>query len=41
MSYVRGAVHSEEGELLCSFAQEALIRPLRTTDTAIDASARF
>jgi len=41
MSYVRGAVHSEEGELLCSFAQEALIRPLRTTDTSIDASARF
>jgi acyl-CoA thioesterase II len=41
MSYVRGAVHSEEGALLCSFAQEALIRPLRTTDTAIDSSARF
>jgi acyl-CoA thioesterase len=41
MSYVRGAVHSEEGELLCSFAQEALIRPLRTTDTSIDANARF
>jgi acyl-CoA thioesterase II len=41
MSYVRGAVHSEEGELLCSFAQEALIRPLRTSDTAIDSRARF
>src|ERR1700755_2241399 len=41
MSYVRGTVHSEEGELLCSFAQEALIRPLRTTDTAIDARSRF
>ena len=41
MSYVRGAVHSEEGELLASFAQEGLIRPLRTTDTSIDARARF
>ncbi len=41
MSYVRGTVHSEEGELLCSFAQEALIRPLRTSDTSIDARSRF
>jgi len=41
MSYVRGTVHSEEGELLCSFAQEALIRPLRKSDTAIDSRARF
>ncbi len=41
MSYVRGTVHSEEGELLASFAQEALIRPLRTSDTAIDARSRF
>ena len=41
MSYVRGAVHSEAGELLASFAQEALIRPLRTSDTAIDSRARF
>jgi acyl-CoA thioesterase len=41
MSYVRGAVHTEEGELLASFAQEALIRPLRTSDTAIDARSRF
>lgn len=41
MSYVRGTVHAEEGELLCSFAQEALIRPLRTSDTAIDSRARF
>ena len=41
MSYVRGAVHTEEGELLASFAQEALIRPLRTSDTAIDSRARF
>ncbi|WP_156661551.1 acyl-CoA thioesterase II [Mycobacterium sp. 852002-51163_SCH5372311] len=41
MSYVRGAVHTEEGELLASFAQESLIRPLRTTDTAIDSRSRF
>src|SRR5580693_53192 len=41
MSYVRGAVHAQEGELLCSFAQEALIRPLRTTDTAIKTEARL
>jgi acyl-CoA thioesterase II len=41
MSYVRGAVHTEEGELLASFAQESLIRPLRTSDTAIDSRARF
>jgi acyl-CoA thioesterase II len=41
MSYVRGAVHTEEGDLVCSFAQEALIRPLRTTDTAIDSRTRF
>jgi acyl-CoA thioesterase II len=41
MSYVRGAVHTEEGELIASFAQEALIRPLRTSDTAIDARSRF
>jgi acyl-CoA thioesterase II len=41
MSYIRGAVHSEEGELLASFAQEALIRPLRTSDTTIDSKSRF
>ncbi|WP_375483361.1 acyl-CoA thioesterase [uncultured Mycobacterium sp.] len=41
MSYVRGAVHTEEGELIASFAQEALIRPLRQTDTAIKAQARL
>ncbi|BBZ50053.1 thioesterase family protein [Mycobacterium heidelbergense] len=41
MSYVRGTVHTQEGELLASFAQEALIRPLRTTDAAIDSRARF
>jgi acyl-CoA thioesterase II len=41
MSYVRGAVHTQEGELLASFAQDALIRPLRATDTAIKTEARF
>jgi acyl-CoA thioesterase len=41
MSYVRGAVHTEEGELVASFAQDALIRPLRTTDTAIKTEARL
>jgi acyl-CoA thioesterase-2 len=41
MSYVRGAVHTEAGGLIASFAQDAMIRPLRTTDTSIDASARL
>jgi len=41
MSYVRGAVHTEEGELIASFAQEALIRSLRVTDTAIKTEARL
>jgi acyl-CoA thioesterase-2 len=41
MSYVRGTVHTEEGELIASFAQEALIRPLRTSDTAIKTEARL
>jgi acyl-CoA thioesterase len=41
MSYVRGTVHTEQGELLASFAQEALIRPLRTSDTSIDTRSRF
>jgi acyl-CoA thioesterase-2 len=41
MSYVRGAVHTEEGELIASFTQEALIRPLRTSDTAIKTQARL
>ena len=41
MSYVRGAVHTEEGELIASFAQEALIRPLRTSDSAIKTEARL
>ncbi len=41
MSYVRGAVHTEEGELIASFTQDALIRPLRTTDTAIKEQSRL
>jgi acyl-CoA thioesterase II len=41
MSYVRGAVHTQEGELIASFAQDALIRPLRTTDTSIKAESRL
>ena len=41
MSYVRGAVHTEEGELIASFAQDALIRPLRTTDTVIKEQSRL
>jgi acyl-CoA thioesterase-2 len=41
MSYVRGTVHTEEGEMLASFAQDALIRPLRTTDTSIAAESRL
>ena len=41
MSYVRGAVHTEAGELIASFAQDAMIRPLRTTDTSISTTARL
>lgn len=41
MSYIRGAVHTEEGELIASFSQDALIRPLRTTDTSIKAESRL
>ena len=41
MSYVRGTVHTEEGELIASFAQDAIIRPLRTTDTAIKEHSRL
>jgi acyl-CoA thioesterase-2 len=41
MAYIRGAVHTEEGELIASFAQEALIRPLRTSDGAIKTQARL
>jgi acyl-CoA thioesterase-2 len=38
---VRGTVHTEEGALIASFAQEGLIRPLRTTDTSIADQARL
>src|SRR5689334_7442994 len=41
MSYVRGAVHTEKGELIASFTQDALIRPLRTTDTSIKEQSRL
>ncbi len=41
MSYVRGTVHTEEGALLASFSQDALIRPLRTTDTSIKEQSRL
>ncbi|WP_235880596.1 acyl-CoA thioesterase [Mycolicibacterium vanbaalenii] len=41
MSYVRGTVHTEEGELIASFTQDALIRPLRTTDTSIKHQSRL
>lgn len=41
MSYIRGAVHTEEGELIASFAQDAMIRPMRTADTAIAVEARL
>ncbi len=41
MSYVRGTVHTEEGQLLASFTQDALIRPLRTTDTSIKHQSRL
>lgn len=41
MSYVRGTVHTESGELIASFSQDGLIRPLRTTDTGIAAHSRL
>lgn len=41
MSYVRGMVHTEAGELIASFSQDAMIRPLRGSDTAIAAHARL
>lgn len=41
MSYVRGQVHTEDGELLASFTQEGMIRPMRPVDTAIDMPARL
>ena len=41
MSYVRGTVHTEDGELLASFAQDGLIRPLRTSDNKIAEHSRL
>ncbi|CAA0096741.1 Acyl-CoA thioesterase 2 [Mycolicibacterium vanbaalenii] len=41
MSYVRGAVHTREGALIASFTQDALIRPLRRTDTSIKEQSRL
>lgn len=41
MSYVRGTVHTEAGELIASFSQDGLIRPLRTTDTSISEHSRL
>ena len=37
----RRLVLTEAGELLASFTQDALIRPLRTTDTAIKEQSRL
>ena len=41
MSYVRGQVHTEDGRLIASFTQEGMIRPLRTIDAAVAATARL
>ena len=41
MSYVRGTVHTEHGDLIASFSQDALIRPLRTSDSAIKEQSRL
>ena len=41
MSYVRGTVHTEAGDLIASFTQDALIRPLRNTDAAIKEHSRL
>jgi acyl-CoA thioesterase II len=41
MSYVRGAVHTEAGDLIASFTQEGLIRPLRAIDTGIEVRSRI
>jgi len=41
MSYIRGAVHTEDGELIASFSQDAMIRPMRTSDTSIAVEARL
>jgi len=41
MSYVRGQVHTESGDLLASFTQEAMIRPLRSDHSTIPAEERL
>ncbi|MFE7741202.1 acyl-CoA thioesterase [Nocardia sp. NPDC057455] len=41
MSYVRGQVHTEDGRLIASFTQEAMIRPLRREHAMIPASSRL
>ncbi|MBJ7337232.1 acyl-CoA thioesterase domain-containing protein [Mycolicibacterium sp.] len=41
MSYVRGSVHTEGGDLIASFTQEGLIRPLRQADATIDVRSRL
>lgn len=41
MSYVRGQVHTEDGRLIASFTQEAMIRPLRREHAEIPAAARL
>ncbi len=41
MSYVRGQVHTEDGRLIASFTQEAMIRPLRREHSAIPADSRL
>lgn len=41
MSYVRGQVHTDSGDLLASFTQEAMIRPIRPEDAAIPAASRL
>lgn len=41
MSHVRGTVHTEDGQLLASFCQDGLIRPLRSSDTGIKEQSRL
>ncbi|WP_328355209.1 thioesterase family protein [Mycobacterium sp. NBC_00419] len=41
MSYIRGTVHTEAGELIASFTQDALIRPMRAVDTTVAVEARI
>jgi acyl-CoA thioesterase II len=41
MSYVRGTVHTEDGELIASFSQDALIRPFRESESKIKSQSRL